>query len=272
MRAGHVTGIGVLAVLVATGVAGCGGSKQAQTTSTTTPVPRPVPTLGGPNHHGAPGDKRAVVLKRRLTTAGYLVHYQPVPVPRGYSPSAATTSTTRTPQELARLRQQQLRNPRAPTPPAQILRIDITLGDKEKGLKLASELDALDATIAARGHQTIAQTQRVNSLLKSMRGLSSYELFVNIYNSRADALTFAAQQELQRQTLRDSMRANGFPPSAIEAAIASNTDFTPYTMVGTDIYVDLSAEQVGPSGYLVEPFPKAAFDKVVALAEGKAKP
>jgi hypothetical protein len=245
------------------GVAACGGSKQAQTT-TPAPAPTPVPTLGGPTHHNEPGDKRAAVLKARLTAAGYAVHYQPISYRAGYS-NAAPAKTKQTPAELARLkrlRQLQQRNNPAPIPPAQILRVDITEGSLATEHRLARELAALDGTIASQGFQTRAQTQHVAALIRQMRAESSHELFVNIYNSAADTSGFKSQQSLARERIQAETLQRGFTPA--DANIP-----TPYKVVGADVYIDLTREQIGPSGFLVDPFSQAAFNKFVALAERK---
>jgi hypothetical protein len=256
----------VLAVTLACAVAACGGSKQAQPTTTAPGVP--VPTLGGPTHHGSPGDKRAALIKARLTAAGYVVHYQPVSYRRGFSSGATQTKVKQTPAELARVRRLRLlqqRNNPAPIPPAQILRVDITNGSKATELRLARELTTLDGTIAAQGFQTKQQTQQVASLLTRMRAQSSLELFVNVYNSPADTSGFKSQQTLQREQIQAETLQRGF--TAADANIA-----TPYKIVGSDVYIDLTREQIGASGYLVDPFDMAAFAKFVALAEGKTKP
>jgi len=255
----------VLAGIVLFGAAACGGSKQAQPPTTTTPEV-PVPTLGGPSRHGAPGDKRAALLKARLTAAGYIVHYQPVSYRPGFSNRAAASTVKQTPAELARLRrlrQLQERNNPAPIPPEQILRVDVTEGSRATELRLARELTALDGTIAAQGFQTKQETKNVALLIRQMRAQSSHELFVNIYNSPADTSGFKSQQSLQREQIQAETLQRGFTPA--DANIA-----TPFKIVGPDVYIDLTQEQIGPSGFLVDPFSSAAFKKFVALAEGKS--
>jgi hypothetical protein len=262
-RPGQTTRAVVLAVTLVCIAAACGGSNQAQPTTTTPGLP--VPTLGGPTHHGSPGDKRASLIKARLTAAGYLVHYQPVSYRGGFS-SGTPSKKKQTPAELARLRklrQLQQRNNPAPIPPAQILRVDITNGSRAAALRLAHELTALDGTIAAQGFQTKQQTRQVASLLTRMRAQSSYELFVNVYNSPADTSGFKSQQTLQREQIQAETLQRGF--TAADANIP-----TPYKIVGSDVYIDLTREQIGASGYLVDPFTMAAFTKFVALAEGKS--
>lgn len=253
-----------LALLLACTASACGGSKQAAPPTTTAP-PTPIPTLGGPTHRNEPGDRRAALIKARLVAAGYAVHYQPVSYPPGFSNAPTAGKTKQTPAELARLkrlRQLQQRNNPAPIPPEQILRVDITDGSRAAALRLARELAALDGTIAAQGFQTKAQTQRVSLLLKRMRAESSHELFVNIYNSPTDTTGFKSQQTLQNERIQAETLQRGYTPA--DANIA-----TPFKIVGADVYIDLTREQIGPSGYLVDPFSKAAFDKFVALAEGK---
>jgi hypothetical protein len=227
----------------------------------------PVPTLGGPTHHKTPGDRRAAALKAKLTAAGYTVHYQPVSYRRGFSNQGAQRNVKQTPAEQARLRRarelQQRNNPN-PVPPAQILRVDVTNGSRTTALRLARELAELDGTIAAQGFQTKAETKNVESLLKQMRSESSHELFVNIYNSPADTSGFKNQQTLQREQIQAETLQRGF--TAADANIA-----TPYKIVGSDVYIDLTREQIGPSGFLVDPFDMADFNKFVALAEQKAK-
>jgi hypothetical protein len=252
----------VLAVLFACGAAACGGSKQAAPTTTAAGVP--VPTLGGPTHHGTVGDKRAAQIKARLIAAGYAVHYQPVSYRRGFSNSGTPSTQKETPAERARLRRLQERNNPEPIPPAQILRVDITKGSKTTALLLARKLKALDGTIAAQGFQTKAETGEVASLIRQMRAQASYELFVNVYNSPADTSGFKNQQTLQREQIQAETLQRGFTPA--DANIA-----TPYKIVGSDVYIDLTREQIGPSGFLVDPFSLAAFHRFVALAEGTAK-
>ncbi|HWB22544.1 MAG TPA: hypothetical protein VG652_06620 [Gaiellaceae bacterium] len=250
-------------MLLTYGATACGGSKQA--VSTTTAPGAPVPTLGGPTHHGAPGDKRAALLKARLTAAGYIVQYQPVSYRRGFSNRGGQSSATQTAAERARLkrvRELQQRNNPMPTPPAQILRVDITNGSRATALRLARELTALDGTIAAQGFQTKAQTKNVQSLIRQMRAQSSHELFVNIYNSPADTAGFRNQQTLQREQIQAETLQRGF--TAADANIA-----TPFKIVGQDVYIDLTREQIGPSGFLVDPFDTAEFNKFVAMAERK---
>ncbi len=264
LRPGRTTCGIALALLVACAGSACGGSKQAAPQTTTAP-PVPSPTLGGPTHHSGPGDKRAALIKARLIAAGYAVHYQPVSYPPGFSNAPAASKAKQTPAELARLkrlRELQQRNNPAPVPPAQILRVDVTAGSRAAELRLARELAALDGTIAAQGFQTKAQTQHVNSLLKRMRGQSSHELYVNVYNSVADTAGFKSQQSLQRERIQAETLQRGFTPA--DANIA-----TPYKIVGSDVYIDLTREQIGPGGYLVDPFNMSAFNKFVALAEGK---
>lgn len=263
-RPGQTTRAIVLAVTLACGAAACGGSKQAQ--PTTTAPGKPVPTLGGPTHHGSAGDKRASRIKARLTAAGYVVHYQPVSYRRGFSNSVASSKKKQTPAELARLRRLRLlqqRNNTAPVPPAQILRVDITNGSRAAELRLAHELTVLDGTIAAQGFQTKQQTRQVVSLLARMRAQSSYELFVNVYNSPADTSGFKSQQTLQREQIQAETLQRGY--TAADANIP-----TPYKVVGSDVYIDLTREQIGAGGYLVDPFTMAAFNKFVAVAEGKS--
>jgi hypothetical protein len=250
----------VLAVLLSCGVAACGGSKQAA--PTTTAAGKPVPTLGGPTHHSTIGDKRAAALKARLIAAGYAVHYQPVPYPGGFSSRPVPGNPNETPAQLARLRRLQERNNGDPIPPAQILRVDITEGSKTTALLLARKLKALDGTIAAQGFQTKAQTDEVDSLIRQMRAQSSYELFVNVYNSPADTAGFKNQQTLQREQIQQETLQRGFTPE--DANIA-----TPYKIVGSDVYIDLTREQIGPGGFLVDPFTISAFNKFIALAEGR---
>jgi hypothetical protein len=202
------------------------------------------------------------MLRARLIAAGYAVHYQPVAYPRGFSSRAAPLEPNETPAELARLRRLQERNNGSPIPPAQILRVDITRGNKATALLLARKLKALDGTIAAQGFQTKAQTSEVMSLIRQMRAQASYELFVNVYNSPADTAGFKSQQTLQREQIQAETLQRGFTPA--DANIA-----TPYKIVGSDVYIDLTREQIGPGGFLVDPFSLAAFHKFIALAEGR---
>lgn len=255
----------VISLFFVCGATACGGSKQAQ--PTTTSPGRPVPTLGGPTHRNSPGDKRAALLKRRLTAAGYTVHYQPVNYRGGFSNRGAPATAKLTPAQrkrLQQLRQLQLRNNPSPVPPAQILRVDITNGSRKAELRLAKELAALDGTIAAQGFQTKAETNNVESLLKRMRAESSHELFVNVYNTPAGTDGFKHQQSLQREQIQAETLQRGF--TAADATIA-----TPYKIVGSDVYIDLTREQIGPSGFLVDPFNMSAFNKFIALAERKAR-
>ena len=122
---------------------------------------------------------------------------------------------------------------------------------------------ALDGTIAAQGFQTKEQTRQVTSLLARMRAQSSYELFVNVYNSPADTSGFKSQQTLQREQIQAETLQRGY--TAADANIP-----TPYKIVGADVYIDLTREQIGAGGYLVDPFAMGAFNKFVALAEGKS--
>jgi len=254
----------VLGGLLVLGATACGGSKQAQPTTTSPGVP--VPTLGGPTRHGAPGDKRAALLKARLTAAGYIVHYQPVDYRRGFSNTSTKSAAKQTPAErarLQRLRALQERNNPTPPPPEQILRVDVTNGSRATALRLARELEALDGTIAAQGFQTKQETSNVALLLKRMRAEGSHEVFVNIYNSPADTAGFKSQQTLQREQIQAETLQRGF--TAADANIV-----TPYKIVGSDVYIDLTREQIGPNGFLVDPLSIPAFDKFVALAEGKS--
>ena len=121
----------VISLFFVCGATACGGSKQAQ--PTTTSPGRPVPTLGGPTHHNSPGDKRAALLK-----AGSL------PPATSFTISPSTTEAdSRTvarqrlrsrrrhnASRLQQLRQLQQRNNPSPVPPAQILRVDITNGSR----------------------------------------------------------------------------------------------------------------------------------------------
>jgi hypothetical protein len=225
-----------------------------------------VPTLGGPNRHGAPGDKRAAALKARLTAAGYIVHYVPVAERGGFSNRSTTTTAKQTPAEEARLRRLralQERNNPTPPPPEQILRVDITDGSRATALQLARQLETLDGTVAAQGFQTKQETKDVAALLARMRAQGSHELFVNIYNSPADTAGFRNQQSLQREQIQAETLQRGF------TAADANT-VTPFKIVGSDVYIDLTREQIGPNGFLVDPFSIPAFDRFVALAEGKS--
>jgi hypothetical protein len=251
------------ALLLIVGATACGASKNVQP-ETTTGQTLPAPTVPVQPHRNGPGDKRAARLKSKLTAAGFIVHYEPVTLRRGFSNASPQTKVKQTPAERARvqrLRRLQLRNDPAPTPPAEILRVDITEGNKHAALLLGRQLVALDGLIASQGFQTRQQTAQVAAIIKRMRSQSSHELFVNVYNSVADTAGFRSQQAEQRQRLEAQARLSGVPtaPGTI----------TPYRIVGPDVYVNLTTEQIGPSGFLVDPFSKAEFDRFVALAEGK---
>ena len=247
--------------------AGCGGSKQTQSTATTTPKPAApsAASLAERARLNKAGNKRAAALKAKLTAAGYVVHYQPVQFRPGFS-SGTRPSVKQTAAQLAqlqRLRRLQERNNPTPTPPAQILRVDITRGNEATERQLGKELVALDGTIAAKGFQTKAETRRVAAIIREMRAQSSRELFVNVYNSKADTKGFSDDQERQRLRLQAETLRNGFTPADANAPQL-------YTIVGPDVFINLTRETIGPDGFLVDPFTPADFDKFVALAEKKS--
>ncbi len=263
IRPCRTTCLFTLALLLPVGATACGGSKNAQNQSTTAATPpRTVPVQP---HHNGPGDKRAALLKAELTAAGFVVHYEPVNLRGGFSNARSQTTVKQTAAErarLQRLRRLQLRNNPSPAPPAEILRVDVTNGSKQLALRLARQLVALDGLIAAQGFQTKQETAHVASIIKRMRSQSSHELFVNVYDSPADTAGFKLQQARQLQQLEQQARLAGLKT-------VDETSITPYKVVGTDVFIDLASEQIGPSGFLVDPFTKAEFDKFVSVAEAK---
>jgi hypothetical protein len=229
MQAGLFRGALPAAVALALvgAVTGCGGGKSTQAPGTTTQSDQPT----GSSTVDASTAQLAVQIKSRLTAAGYAVHDVKQPRP-----------TIRGPVDVQAL---------AHGPQQTFIAVS---GDTDKTYaQLHDELAAVTRQARARAianrPMTKQMQQKLVTLSANLRDLSRHELGVYVFNSTADAASYAVQLEAQNTHV---------------LSLPGAGDLSKYKAVGPVVYF---ADVLEESGHVK--FDQGAFDKFVALAAGR---
>jgi hypothetical protein len=223
-RGALTAAVGLAVVGAATG---CGGSKSTQASGTTTQSDQ----TAASSTVDASTAQLAGQIKSRLTAAGYAVHdvRQPRPTIRG---PADVQALAHGPQQTF---------------------VAVSGDTDQTYAQLHDELAAVTRQARARAitnrPMTKQMAQKLAILSARLRNLSRHELGIYVFNSAADAASYAVQLEAQNTHV---------------LSLPGTGDLSKYKAVGSVVYF---ADVLEESGHVK--FDKGAFDKFVALAEGQ---